>query len=157
MISAVRNIIFTQNTSIQKNHNTNTAQPRTQFTQSCDSVSFTGVKAPKLKLSSENAELVRDFAKKLQLNKLYKFDKPDIQTFHVTAIASRNNPENRVLYVQYASYAKDNMTKHLNCAISNSGQIFEDNQLKTKVKDVAAYEEIIPELISYASKELKVS
>ena len=49
------------------------------------------------------------------------------------------------------------MTKHLNCAISNSGQIFEDNQLKTKVKDVAAYEEIIPELISYASKELKVS
>ena len=26
-----------------------------------------------------------------------------------------------------------------------------------KVKDVAAYEEIIPELISYASKELKVS
>lgn len=157
MISAVRNISFTRNTLIQKNYNTNSAQPRAQFPHSCDSVSFTGVKVPKVKLSSENAELVREFAQKLQLNKLYKFDKPDIQTFHVTAIASRNNPENRVLYVQYASYAKDNMTKHLNCAISNSGQIFEDNQLKTKVKDVAAYEEIIPELISYASKELKVS
>ncbi len=74
MISAVRNISFTRNTLIQKNYNTNSAQPRAQFTQSCDSVSFTGVKVPKVKLSSENAELVREFAQKLQLNKLYKFD-----------------------------------------------------------------------------------
>ncbi|MFQ8625878.1 MAG: hypothetical protein ACLSA2_05050 [Candidatus Gastranaerophilaceae bacterium] len=49
------------------------------------------------------------------------------------------------------------MTKHLKCAISNSGQVFEDNQLTNKAKDVTAYEEIIPKLISYASKELKVS
>lgn len=44
---------------------------------------------PKIKLSSESTELIREFAKKLQLNKLYKFDKPDVQTFHVTAIASK--------------------------------------------------------------------
>lgn len=157
MITSVRNINFTRcNTVAQNYKNNNAIYSKPAQTQSCDSVSFTG-KVPKIKLSTESTELIREFAQKLQLNKLYKFDKPDVQTFHVTAIASKNHPENRILYVQYSGYTKDNMTKHVNCAISNSGQIFEDNQLTNKVKDVAAYEEIIPELINYATKELKVS
>lgn len=157
MITSVQNINFTRCNTIARNQNKNITYPKLSQSQVCDSVSFTGGKMPKIKLSSESTELIREFAKKLQLNKLYKFDKPDVQTFHVTAIASKNHPENRILYVQYSGYAKDNMTKHLKCAISNSGQVFEDNQLTNKAKDVTAYEEIIPELISYASKELKVS
>ena len=89
MISPIRSTNFL-------NVKTITPQERSKrcsnlYSTPCDSVSFSG----KLnRLSDESIGLVQNFAKKLQLNKVYKFDNPNVERFQMTSIASPKNPPN---------------------------------------------------------------
>lgn len=124
------------------------------YSTPCDSVSFSG----KLnRLSDESIGLVQNFAKKLQLNKVYKFDNPNVERFQMTSIASPKNPETRTLVLQYSGYSKDNMTKHIMCTINDLGEIFESGIPVKKQDEITIYEKILPELINHASKELKAN
>lgn len=155
MITSIRSINFFQN-----NNNSNIQKNSQKYyknlnTISCDSVSFSG-KTISSKLSQESIELVQNFARKLQLNKIYKFDNPNVEKFEITSIASPKNSETRTLILQYSEYSKNNMTKHIMCAIKDTGEIFESgNQIKNP-DEISIYEHILLEIINQASKELKI-
>lgn len=156
MITSIKNIQFTTSKySIQNKNLNECCRPKPQAI-SCDSVSFSGSPAAAVtnKLSEQNAKLIQSFAQKLKLNKLYKFETPAEQ-YYMTAIASKNNPKNRILFIQYYGYSKDNSTRLLRCAVSNSGQVYKDSKLQDKAKNVSVYNEILPQIINQASKELK--
>ncbi len=154
MITPIRSINFFSipnsiNTQKQNRYYTNTNNT------SCDSVSFSG-KTAISKLSQTSIDLVQNFAQKLQLNKIYKFDNPNVEKFQMTSIATPNNPSSRTLLLQYSGYSKDNMTKHIMCTIKDNGEIYERGNLVKNPQEIKIYERIIPELINHASKELKV-
>ncbi len=150
MITSIRSINFFNRTNINQ---TSGKQCHNTCTTQADSVKFTGKYN---KLSEESVNLVQNFAKKLQLNKVYKFGNPEIEKFQMTSIASPKNPEARTLLLQYSGYSKDNMTKHVMCAINDAGEIFEGGLPVKRQDEINIYEKIIPELINHASKELKV-
>ena len=155
MIISIRSINFS---NLNNNVNTQNKSKRcrnylnkNQF----DTISFSA-KSSQLKLSGDSLIMIQKKKKKLQLNKIYKFDNPNVERFQMTSIVSPRNPETRTLLLQYSGYSKDNMTKHIMCAINDSGEIFENNNLVKNENEIKIYEKILPELINYASKELNV-
>ena len=62
----------------------------------------------------------------------------------------------RNLLVQYSGYTKDDTTKHIMCIIKNNGEILENGTPVKNADEIALYEQILPELIHRASKELKI-
>ena len=154
MITSIRsNPLFIKRNNTQLK-NSYTQTPKMQNI-SYDSVSFSGRTIP-TKLSQESIDLVQNFAKKLQLNKIYKFENPNVEKFEMTSIASTKNSDTRMLLLQYFGYSKDNMTKHIMCTIKDTGEIFESGTPIKNPKEIALYENIIPALINHASKELKI-
>lgn len=151
MITSIRSINFSNVTNL-------TPQQRSKrcsnlYSTPCDSVSFSGKFN---RLSDESIGLVQNFAKKLKLNKVYKFDNPDVEKFQLTSIASPKDPETRTLILQYSGYSKDNMTKHIMCTINDLGEIFESGVPVKKQDEITVYEKFLPEIINQASKELKI-
>lgn len=154
MITSIRsNPLFIKRNNTQLK-NSYTQTPKMQNI-SYDSVSFSGRTIP-TKLSQESIDLVQNFAKKLQLNKIYKFENPNVEKFEMTSIASTKNSDTRMLLLQYFGYSKNNMTKHIMCTIKDTGEIFESGTPIKNPKEIALYENIIPALINHASKELKI-
>ena len=154
MITSIRsNPLFIKRNNTQVK-NSYTQTPKMQNI-SYDSVSFSGRTIP-TKLSQESIDLVQNFAKKLQLNKIYKFENPNVEKFEMTSIASTKNSDTRMLLLQYFGYSKNNMTKHIMCTIKDTGEIFESGTPIKNTKEIALYENIIPALINHASKELKI-
>lgn len=154
MITSIRsNPLFIKRNNTQVK-NSYTQTPKMQNI-SYDSVSFSGRTIP-TKLSQESIDLVQNFAKKLQLNKIYKFENPNVEKFEMTSIASTKNSDTRMLLLQYFGYSKNNMTKHIMCTIKDTGEIFESGTPIKNPKEIALYENIIPALINHASKELKI-
>lgn len=154
MITSIRSnqlFIKRNNTPVKNNY----AQATKKHNISYDSVSFSGKTIP-TKLSQESIDLVQNFAKKLQLNKIYKFENPNVEKFEMTSIASTKNSDTRMLLLQYFGYSKNNMTKHIMCTIKDTGEIFESGNPIKNPKEIALYENIIPALINHASKELKI-
>ena len=154
MITSIRsNTFFNKQNNLSVKHHT----VQFQNTQNIpyDSVSFSG-KIIYPKLSQESIDLVQNFARKLQLNKIYKFDNPNIEKFEITSIASKNKPENRTLIIQYSGYSKNNMTKHIMCTVKDTGEILESGIPIKNSNEITLYENIIPALINHASKELKI-
>lgn len=154
MITSIRSnplFIKRNNTQVKSSY---TQAPKMQNI-SYDSVSFSGKTIPS-KLSQESIDLVQNFAKKLQLNKIYKFENPNVEKFKMTSIASTKNSDTRMLLLQYFGYSKNNMTKHIMCTIKDTGEIFESGTPIKNPKEIALYENIIPALINHASKELKI-
>ena len=157
MITNLRSINFSNNYISNNNqvHSKRCCTPKVNF-NSCDSVSFSGKAQNLSKLSNESNELVQKFAQKLQLNKIYKFSTPNVEKFNLISIANKNNPNMRNLLIQYADYRNDNATKHIMCLVNHDGEIFEKGTLVKNPCEVKLYEEIIPELIHRASKDLKI-
>ena len=157
MISSIRSINFSNNykTNITTSHSKRFNTPKINF-NNCDSVSFSGKAQTASKLSESSVELVQNFAQKLQLNKIYKFNTPDVEKFQLTSIANKEKPEMRNLLVQYSGYLKDDTTKHIMCIIKNNGEVFESGLPVKNGDEIALYEQILPELIHRASKELKI-
>lgn len=153
MITSIRSINFSNNTNIPIQNNNKYNQALHSTTASCDRVSFSGKFN---RLSGETIDLVQNFAKKLQVNKIYKFENPNVEKFQMTAIASGQNSETRTLLLQYSGYSKNNMAKYLMCSINDSGEIFEYGLPVKKQEEINIYEKILPALINHASKELKV-
>ncbi len=159
MISSIRSINFSNNynsisnTGVSRSKKCNT--PSINY-NNCDSVSFSGKTQTLNKLSEQSAELVQNFAKQLQLNKLYKFNTPDVEKFQLASVATREKPDMRNLLVQYSGYTKDDSTKHIMCIIKNNGEILESGTPVQNSDEIALYEQILPELIHRASKELKI-
>ncbi len=154
MITSIRSnplFIKRNNTQVKNSY----TQPPKMQNISYDSVSFSGRTIP-TKLSQESIDLVQNFAKKLQLNKIYKFENPNVEKFEMTSIASTKNSDTRMLLLQYFGYSKNNMTKHIMCTIKDTGEIFESGTPIKNPKEIALYENIIPALINHASKELKI-
>ena len=153
MITAIRNNNFsnyrcsnnTQQHNINNNFITHSAMT--------DSVSFSGNLA---KLSEHSSELVQQFAKKLELNKLYKFDTPNVERFQIASVASPKEPSTRNLFIQYSSYSKDNSARYMMFSINNLGEVFENGEKIKYQKDVNLYEILLPKLINKASKELRI-
>lgn len=154
MISSIRSIQFSQNRNIvnkqnQKNYLSNS------YNIPCDSISFSGKQVP-TKLSKESTDLVQNFAQKLKLNKVYKFDNPNVERFQMTSIATPQEPTSRTLILQYSGYSKENMTKHIMCAIKDTGEIIENGTPVKNQKEIELYEQVLTAIINHASKELKV-
>lgn len=154
MISSIRSIQFSQNRNMvnkqnQKNYLSNS------YNIPCDSVSFSGKQVP-TKLSKESTDLVQNFAQKLKLNKVYKFDNPNVERFQMTSIATPQEPTSRTLILQYSGYSKENMTKHIMCAIKDTGEIIENGTPVKNQKEIELYEQVLTAIINHASKELKV-
>lgn len=152
MITSIRSINSTNTNNIQLQNKNNKCMNLYSSTP-CDSVTFSG-KANKL--SNESLELIQNFANKLKLNKVYKFDYPNVEKFNMTSIKSQTNPETRTFILQYSGYSKDNMAKYIMCAINDSGEIFENGTPIKNQEEINIYEKILPELINRASKELKI-
>ena len=143
MITSIRSITFSQNRNKidnqkQKNYLSNL------YNTPCDSVSFSG-KQITSKLSKESVDLVQNFAKKLKLNKVYKFDNPNVERFQMTSIATPQEPT-----------SKENMTKHVMCLIKDTGEIIENGIPVKNPKEIEIYEQVLTAIINHASKELKV-
>ena len=155
MITSIRSINFFQSKNNQNIQNNSNKYYQKLNSLPCDSVSFSG-KQISSKLSQDSIDLVQSFAKKLQLNKIYKFDNPNVERFQMTSIASPKNPETRALILQYFGYSKDNMTKHIMCTIQDTGEIIESGNIVKNPKEIDIYEQILPAIITHASKELKV-
>ncbi len=154
MISSIRSIQFSQNRNMvnkqnQKNYLSNS------YNIPCDSISFSGKQVP-TKLSKESTDLVQNFAQKLKLNKVYKFDNPNVERFQMTSIATPQEPTSRTLILQYSGYSKENMTKHIMCAIKDTGEIIENGTPVKNQKEIELYEQVLTAIINHASKELKV-
>ncbi len=155
MITAIRSNNFrnSQYYSIKQQNQTNYSPKANQG----DSVSFSGSEKELVKLSEASNELVQKFAQKLKVNKMYKFDTPNVEHFQLASVASRKNPETRHLYVQYSAYSDDNSAKYIMFSVNNSGEVYESgNKVKNK-KEIAIYETILPQIINKASKELKIN
>lgn len=155
MITPIRSINIFSNKNNSRPHNNKNLYNKKIDTTSFDSVSFSGKTIPS-KLSQESVELIQNFAKKLQLNKIYKFENPNVEKFEITSIASPKNSETRTLILQYSDYSKNNMTKHLMCTIKDTGEIIENGNTVKNPKEIDIYEQILPAIITHASKELKV-
>lgn len=123
----------------------------------CDSVSFSGSEKALVKLSDASNELVQKFAQQLKLNKMYKFDIPNVEHFQLASVASRKNPDTRHLYIQYSAYSRDNSAKYIMFSVNNSGEVYENGNKVKNQKDIAIYETILPQIINKASKELKIN
>lgn len=154
MITSIRSINFINQTNNIKNKENSNHHNNIQNNY-CDTISFSG-KLINPKLSAKNRELVQDFAKKLQLNKIYKFSSKNSEKFQITSIASPENTQSRILILQYSGYSKDNMAKYLNCTIKDSGEVIESGEIVNSSKKIDVYEKVLPELINYASKQLKI-
>lgn len=154
MISSIRSITFFQNKNTINKQNKNNYLSNS-FNSPCDSVSFSG-KQVSTRLSKESADLVQNFAKKLKLNKVYKFDNPNVEKFQMTSIATPQEPTSRTLILQYSGYSKENMTKHIMCAIKDTGEIIENGAAVKNPKEIELYEKVLTAIINHASKELKV-
>lgn len=155
MITAIRSNNFrnSQYCSIKQQNQINYSPKANQS----DSVSFSGSEKGLVKLSEASNELVQKFAQKLKVNKMYKFDTPNVEHFQLASVASRKNPETRHLYVQYSAYSGDNSAKYIMFSVNNSGEVYENgNKVKNK-KEIAIYETILPQIINKASKELKIN
>lgn len=155
MITAIRSNNFrnSQYYSIKQQNQINYSPKANQS----DSVSFSGSEKGLVKLSEASNELVQKFAQKLKVNKMYKFDTPNVEHFQLASVASRKNPETRHLYVQYSAYSDDNSAKYIMFSVNNSGEVYENgNKVKNK-KEIAIYETILPQIINKASKELKIN
>ena len=122
-----------------------------------DSVSFSGAEKAVAKLSDNSTELVQKFAKKLILNKMYKFETPNVENIQLASVASRKNPDKRHLFIQYSSYSKDNSAKFILFSVNKNGEIYENGERVTNKKDLELFEDIVPKLITKASKELRIS
>ena len=109
------------------------------------------------KLSDESCELIKKFTTQLEPNKMDKFDTSIEENFQLATVASKESTEARNLYVQYSAYSKDNSAKFLMFSVNNNGEVYENGNMIKNKKDIAIYENIIPELINKASKELKLS
>ena len=150
MINPLRNFNIYNNTGIQ-DRNKKCSIPLNIYSK--DSICF---RANLCKLSNDKITLVQDFAQKLKLNKVYKFERPNIEKFQMISIASPSNAEKRILLVNYSGYSKNNTTKHITCTINEHGEIFErDTRVKNK-NEINIYGDIITSLINIASKELKI-
>lgn len=154
MISSIRSITFFQNKNTINKQNKNNYLSNS-FNNPCDSVSFSG-KQVSTRLSKESVDLVQNFAKKLKLNKVYKFDNPNVEKFQMTSIATPQEPTSRTLILQYSGYSKENMTKHIMCAIKDTGEIIENGAAVKNPKEIELYEKVLTAIINHASKELKV-
>ncbi len=157
MISSIRSINFSNNyiSNISTSHSKRCSAPAINY-NSCDRVSFSGKTQTVTKLSDQSAELVQHFAKQLKLNKIYKFSTPDVEKFQLASIATKEKSDMRNLLVQYSGYTKDDTTKHIMCIIKNNGEILENGTPVKNADEIALYEQILPELIHRASKELKI-
>lgn len=154
MITSIRSITFSQNRNKINNQKQNNYLSNLYNTP-CDSVSFSG-KQISSKLSKESVDLVQNFAKKLKLNKVYKFDNPNVERFQMTSIVTPQEPTSRTLILQYSGYSKENMTKHIMCAIKDTGEIIENGIPVKNPKEIEIYEQVLTAIINHASKELKV-
>lgn len=152
MITSIRSTNFMNINNVQQQNKSSKCMKFYSSTP-CDSVTFSG-KANKL--SDESLELIQNFANKLKLNKIYKFDYPNVEKFNMTSIPSQTNPETRTFILQYSGYSKDNTAKYIMCSINDSGEIFENGTPIKKQEEINIYEKILPELINRASKELKI-
>ncbi len=159
MISSIRSINFSNNCNYISNTGVSRSKrcnaPSIKY-NNCDSVSFSGKTQALNKLSEQSTELVQNFANLLKLNKIYKFSTPDVEKFQLASIATKEKPDMRNLLVQYSGYIKDDSTKHIMCIIKNNGEILESGTPVTNSDEIALYEQILPELIHRASKELKI-
>ena len=158
MITAIRNNSMFNNRCSnimpQRSNNTNVIRNSNNIG---DTVSFSGATKSMSKLSDESFALIKKFTTQLEPNKMYKFDPSIAEHFQLATVASKESPEARNLYVQYSAYSKDNSAKFLMFSVNNNGEVYEKvNMIKNK-KEIAIYENIIPELINKASKELKLS
>ena len=154
MITSIRSTAFSKKSNQINKQNSNTYSSNL-YNTSYDSISFSG-KQIQTKLSKESIDLVQNFAKKLKLNKIYKFNNPNVEKFQMTSIETPKDPASRFLILQYSEYSKENMTKHLMCVIKNTGEIIENGNPVKDPKEINIYEQIVPALINLASKELKV-
>lgn len=161
MITAIRsNSLFNNQCSNIKTQHRNCTNTLNN-TNLGDTVSFSGaMKAGKMattRLSDESFSLIKKFSKELEPNKMYKFDPSNAEHFQLASVANKDNPEARNLYVQYSAYSNDNSAKYLMFSVNDSGEIFENGTAIKSKKDIALYENILPELITKASKELKLN
>ena len=158
MITAIRNNSMFNNRCSnimpQRSNNTNVIRNSNNIG---DTVSFSGATKSMSKLSDESFALIKKFTTQLEPNKMYKFDPSIAEHFQLATVASKESPEARNLYVQYSAYSKDNSAKFLMVSVSNNGEVYENGNMIKNKKDIAIYENIIPELINKASKELKLS
>lgn len=158
MITAIRNNSMLNNRCSnimpQRSNNTNVIRNSNNIG---DTVSFSGATKSMSKLSDESFALIKKFTTQLEPNKMYKFDPSIAEHFQLATVASKESPEARNLYVQYSAYSKDNSAKFLMFSVNNNGEVYENGNMIKNKKDIAIYENIIPELINKASKELKLS
>lgn len=158
MITAIRNNFMFNNRCSnimpQRSNNTNIIRNSNNIG---DTVSFSGATKSMSKLSDESFALIKKFTTQLEPNKMYKFDPSIAEHFQLATVASKESPEARNLYVQYSAYSKDNSAKFLMFSVNNNGEVYENGNMIKNKKDIAIYENIIPELINKASKELKLS
>lgn len=158
MITAIRNNSMFNNRCSnimpQRSNNTNVIRNSNNIE---DTVSFSGATKSMSKLSDESFALIKKFTTQLEPNKMYKFDPSIAEHFQLATVASKESPEARNLYVQYSAYSKDNSAKFLMFSVNNNGEVYENGNMIKNKKDIAIYENIIPELINKASKELKLS
>lgn len=158
MITAIRNNSMSNNRCSnimpQRSNNTNVIRNSNNIG---DTVSFSGATKSMSKLSDESFALIKKFTTQLEPNKMYKFDPSIAEHFQLATVASKESPEARNLYVQYSAYSKDNSAKFLMFSVNNNGEVYENGNMIKNKKDIAIYENIIPELINKASKELKLS
>ena len=152
MITALRSINFSgcKPNQVQNNKQTNYSN---SINQCKDMVSFSG----SAKLSQKNNDFVQSFAKELELNKVYKFEFPNIESFQLTSIKDKTNPDTRSLIIQYSDYSKSNMTRHIAFMINNGGEVIESGIPVKSPKTISAFEQIIPALLNKAAKELKLT
>ena len=154
MITAIKNSNFTNllcSTKLGISNQNNTNKVNSNYMT--DNVSFSGYVA---KLSNASTELVQKFAKGLKLNKLYKIDTP-VEKVRIASVAAPQSPEERSLFIQYASYSKDNLGKYLMFSVNKSGEVYENGEKLKQAKDLALYENILPKLIDMASKEFHMN
>lgn len=158
MITAIRNNSMFNNRCSnimpQRSNNTNVIRNSNNIG---DTVSFSGATKSMSKLSDKSFALIKKFTTQLEPNKMYKFDPSIAEHFQLATVASKGSPEARNLYVQYSAYSKDNSAKFLMFSVNNNGEVYENGNMIKNKKDIAIYENIIPELINKASKELKLS
>ena len=156
MITAIRNNSMFNNRCSnimpQRSNNTNVIRNSNNIG---DTVSFSGATKSMSKLSDESFALIKKFTTQLEPNKMYKFDPSIAEHFQLATVASKESPEARNL--QYSAYSKDNSAKFLMFSVNNNGEVYENGNMIKNKKDIAIYENIIPELINKASKELKLS
>ena len=155
MITAIKTSNFSNNRSYGVTRQSNLKRVQTLPQNNMDSVSFSGKTQVTTKLTDTSTAMVQDFAQKLKLNKIYKFENP-VENYQITTfMTDKKNPE-RSLLVKYSGFSDNNTGKHIMFTVQHNGEVLENGEVVKNAKELNLYEKMLPELINAASKELKL-